>query len=97
MSETYSQNRYFPAKLGNGIYDNAGIFRTPRARRYNDSGWGQLLDLVQSYGVIAVYFQLLPHFSEILDEIEGKRIIIIDNQNHQSPVPIYDFRLTIYD
>src|SRR2546426_7476352 len=81
MSQTDAQNGLLGLKVLNQFQSNAGLVRLPWSRGDHDSVWVPAFNFRDLDLIIAVNFQVLAQFTQILHEIIGKRIIIIDYQN----------------
>jgi hypothetical protein len=63
-------------------HGDPGFARTARPRRNDQIVGRQTFDLGQGDLVIAKHFDLLTQDPEILDQVIGKRIIVVDHQQH---------------
>src|SRR4029434_183215 len=91
VSKTYSQDRNLAGHSLYGFHYYTRILRTTRSGRNHDTIGMHRFDIIDSESVVPKYLQLLSHLPKVLDEIEGERIVVIDDENH------FDLRLTIYD
>ena len=85
MSQAHSQDWNFSCEALDERHADSGFFRRTRAGRNHNAFRPQILNLVQSYLVIAADFQILPHLAEILRQVVGKRIVVVEQQNHFCP------------
>ena len=51
--------------------------------RNHDALRPQFLDFVERDLIVAAHFELLPHLAEILREVVGKRIVVVEQQKHR--------------
>ena len=94
MSEADAENRDLAAELLYDFDDDACILRTPRAGGEDDLRRGELFDLRNGHLIIPDDFDLICEFAEILIEIIGKAVIIINQQNHLSASCSFSARTT---
>ena len=82
MTKTNSQDREASGEMFDDFHGDPGFFGSPGTGRDQDLPWLKFFDLFEGNGVIAVNGHCRSQFSQILDEIIGKRVIIIDHQQH---------------
>src|ERR1700686_1580800 len=65
------------------FHRNTCFIRRTRPRRNKDSRrLERALDLFDGDFVVAAHFDLLAQLTEILHEVVGKRIVVVDDQKH---------------
>ena len=79
MAQTDSQNRHLPGKVLYHLNRHAGFFRSAWPGGYNYSFRFQLLDLGYRYLVVPEYLNVFSQFAKVLDQVVGKRIIVVDH------------------
>src|SRR5260370_92763 len=57
--------------------------RSARTRRNTDSIRTQVLHFLQRYLIVAPNHQICSKLAEVLDEVIGERVVVIDYQNHR--------------
>src|SRR5436853_3013925 len=82
VSQTDAQDRFLGLKILDQFQGNAGLVRRSWSRRDHNAVRIPAFNFGNLDLIIAVNFRVLAQFSQILDEIIGKRIIVIDYQNH---------------
>src|SRR5262245_26028383 len=63
---------------------NPGVLRRARTWRNDDVGRFQSLDLLKGHAIVPEHAQLIAHLAEVLNQVVGERIVVIDNENHNS-------------
>src|SRR6266571_6652441 len=84
MAETHTKYRPGLVKESNNVFRDPGIGRHPRSRGDHDPLGFQALDLFQCDLVVPEYAQFFTQLAEILHEVVGEGIVIIDNDNHKT-------------
>jgi len=86
MAEADSEERHFvlsPArKMADDVNADAGFLRSAGPRRNNDALRMHRFDRVHGHLVVAANFDLLAQFTEILDKVVSKRIVVIEDEDH---------------
>ena len=82
MPQANAQHRKLPSKVPDQFNADAGLLRRTGARRDNDAFRTHGFNLRRSYLVIAAHLYLLSQFSQILHQVVGKRIVIIEDEDH---------------
>src|SRR6185369_2094334 len=80
MPEADSQKRYLAGKMPDCSDRYTRLLRRAGTGRDNYPGRPQLLDLIKSYPVVPVKLHLLAQFTEVLDDVVGKGVVIIYHQ-----------------
>src|SRR6185369_2154287 len=79
MPEAYPQKRYLAGKMPDCSDRYTRLLRRAGTGRDHDPGRPQLLDLSQRYPVVPVNLHLLTQFTEVLNNIVGKGVVVIDH------------------
>src|SRR5262245_51029732 len=82
MSKTHAKDWNGFMKALNDSFGHARVMRRARARRNDDVRWLQRLDLFQRNAVVSEHTQFIPHLTEVLDQVVGKGIVIVDDNYH---------------
>jgi len=84
MSQTHAQHRNLAVEVADRLHGDAGIFRVSRSRREDQCLRVQNFDLLNGDLVVADYLNVTVQFTDILIQIIGERIIVINQQDHCS-------------
>ena len=74
--------------MADDVDTDARILRRARTWRDYNPFWPEPLDFLQTGLVIAADYHLLARLSDVLHQIEGKRIVIIENKDHAGVIII---------
>ena len=78
MSQTHAQHRNLAVEVADRLHGDAGIFRVSRSRREDQCLRVQSFDLLNGDLVVADYLNVTVQFTDILIQIIGERIIVIN-------------------
>ena len=82
VAQAHAQDRLL---AGEGLDDghrDAGLGRRARAGRHADAVGVERGDLFQGDLVVARHAHVLAQFTEVLDQVVGKRVVVVDHQQH---------------
>lgn len=79
MAKTNAEDRDLAGEKSDDFFREARIFWCPGAGRDDDPFGPQFLDLRDAYFVVAIDLELFAQLAEILDEIIGERVVVIDH------------------
>jgi len=82
MAKTYAKNRNFAGHVANERNQNASLGRCARAGREQDAVGLERGNLLDGEFIVAMDLDLGAQFSKILDEVVGKRIVVVENEDH---------------
>src|ERR1700720_1067946 len=82
MSETNTKDRYFAGEVPDQIDTDAGVLRGAGARRNHDALRLHIFDVGDRDLVVAANLDRRPEFPEVLNQVIGKRIVIVENEDH---------------
>lgn len=82
MAETDTEQRDAPAELPDDLIADPGLFRRAGTRGNADMIRFELRNLLDGHLIIAPDFHERPHLAEVLDEVVGKRIVVVDDEQH---------------
>ncbi|OIQ81222.1 hypothetical protein GALL_370030 [mine drainage metagenome] len=71
---------------GEGVnqrHGNAGLVRRARPRRNHDMARRQFRYLFQRDLVVAKHAHVLPQFGQVLHQVVGERVVIVQHQEHK--------------
>src|ERR1041385_420894 len=79
MTQTDAENRSRAAKRLDDIHRYAGVVGCSRSGRNHNSIGLQFDDLIDRDFVITTHLDSLAQFTEILNQVESKRIVVVDD------------------
>ena len=82
MPETNTQQWNFSGKVFDHRNGDPGLIRCARPWRDNNFFWIQGLYFLNRYLVVAFYQHISTQLPHVLHDVVGKRVVIIDHQNH---------------
>ena len=80
VAEADAQERETPAKMPDGLDRHARFHRCAGSRRNDDAAGLQGFDLVDRNFIVAEYPDVFTQFPEVLHEVIGEGIIVVDHQ-----------------
>ena len=89
MSQADAENRNFAGEVPDQIDADAGVLRRARTRRDHDALRLHGLDLGNCDLVVAANLDLRAQFPEVLNQVVGKGIVVVENENHEAPILAY--------
>src|SRR4029079_4168603 len=87
MAETHPENRSRFVEVLDNFFRYSRIARNSRAGGDHNVRRLKRFNFRQRDAVVAEYPKLLAHLAQILHEVVGERIVVIDNDNHNSNPP----------
>ncbi len=84
VSQTNPQHRRLSAQFGNDLQGDAGLVRRAGARGNNDVIGPQHPDLTDADPVVAHHFYFFADLTQILHQVVGEGVVVVDHQNHGS-------------
>ncbi len=82
MAEADSEDRDDSAHFLNHLATDPGIVGSAGTGRNTDAIRCFLVDFIESDLVIAMHLHFRTQFSEVLDEVVGERIVVVDDKQH---------------
>src|SRR6185437_707925 len=82
VAEAHAERRNGRAPPPNRIDGHAGLGRRARPGRNDNRRRRQLPDLVDGDGVVPTDGRLGPQLAEILHEVVGERVVVVDDEEH---------------
>ena len=82
VSQADAEDRHVGPEVLDNIVRDAGVLGGGGPGGDNYSLWFQLLDFLHSSLVIALNHHLLPQFTQVLEKVIGKAVVIIYQQYH---------------
>lgn len=83
MPQANAEERQFARKLADDFATDTGIVRCARTGRNADALGRLLSNLIDRNLVVSMHLHLRAQFSKILDQVVGKRIVVIDYEKHR--------------
>src|SRR5580658_3883110 len=81
MPKADAQHGNMRSKMTNKLVADSGIIRRPRSRRNTDFFRAQLLNFFNSRAIISSDDQFRTEFAEVLNQVVGERVVVIQDQN----------------
>jgi len=82
MTEADSEDGNDSAHFFNHLAADPRVVRSAGARRYTDTLGCFLANFIERDLVVAMHLHLRAQFSEVLDEVVGERIVVVDDKQH---------------
>src|SRR5215475_975668 len=86
VAETYSEDWNAGGRFADEIEANAGFVGRARAWREDDRTGLQRHDVGDRNLVVAVDDDIGPQPSQVVEEVEGEAVIVVDQDNHVPPL-----------
>ena len=83
MSQANPQQRHLARKMADQLDADSGFLRRARAGREHDPFRVHRLHLGGRHLVIAAHLDLRTQFAQILHQVVGERIVIVEDENHK--------------
>src|SRR5688572_7388208 len=85
MTETDAEQRRPRTESLDHVRRDAGILGTTGPGRDHDLIRGHHLDLAERHLIVAAHAHLRAELAEVLHEVVGKRIVVVDDEHHYNP------------
>ena len=82
VSEANAQYRNLAGKVANQFDADAGLVRSAGARRDDDAVGTKSFDIGNAQLIVAADFDFGAQLSEILNEVVGKGVVIVEDEDH---------------
>jgi hypothetical protein len=82
MSEANAQQWSLAGKVADQRDADPGFVRSARSRRDDNSLWLHCFDFVDRDLIVSADLDVFPQLSQILDQVVGERIVIIEDEDH---------------
>ena len=82
MTETDTENRRRLGEREHDVETDAGAVRGAGARRNEDMRGCHDRDLFERDRIVADDSRIRPQLAEVLHEVVGERIVVVDDENH---------------
>ena len=89
MAEANAENGDFPGEALDDGNAQAGFARGAWAGRNNDALGAHARDFVESDLVVAAHGEFLSELAEVLRQVVGERIVVVEQQNHWREAQLY--------
>ena len=83
MAEANAEQRHLAGKAADHVDADAGILRLARTGRDDDAIGLARGDFIERDLVVAAHFELLPQLAEVLRQVVGEGVVVIDQQDHR--------------
>src|SRR5579864_2380044 len=90
VPEADSEYRHLPREVADQFDADARLMRRAWAGGDDDALGTHALDLVHGNLVVAAHLDLGAQFSEVLDQVVGERIVVVEYEN-QATAPLLDY------
>src|SRR5690606_24901626 len=80
-----AEYRYLLAQREDNLVADAAVVRVAGARADDDVRRLQRLDFCQGHRIVAEYLDLSAQLAEVLHQVIGKRVVVVDNDDHFQP------------
>src|SRR5262245_36215678 len=88
MAETDAENRNLPGEALDQRHRDAGFTRRARPRGDHDLSRLPGGDLLERQRVVAMNVHVRTELAQILDEVVGEAVVVVDQQEHGSMIPM---------
>src|SRR6266849_395701 len=82
VSQANTQNRKLPAQFLDKLHGNPCLLRRARPGRDHDAFRLSLHNLLDGNLVVAMHLNLATQLAQILRQVVGKRVVVVQQQNH---------------
>ena len=80
MAEAHAEDGQATGEMADHVQGDPGLVRRVRPRRQADPIGRKSLDAGQIDGIVAHGVDIFTEFAEILDEVVGERVVVVDHQ-----------------
>jgi hypothetical protein len=96
MAETDAKDRDLSCKPQDEVAADAGFFWGLRSRRDHNLIWSQLRKFIEGHLVIPEDPGTFAKLAQVLDQIIGEGVIVVDHDQHSNPLPfVQHFKKTL--
>src|SRR6185312_1139020 len=82
VAKAHAEDRQLPGEAPDQRHRHAGFGRRARTRRNDDALRREPLDLVERDRIVAMHAHVGAKLAEILDEVVGEAVVVVDHQQH---------------
>ena len=86
VAKAYAEDRYLPGEALNQRHANAGLVRRAGTRRDDDRLRFPRRDFCERNRIVAMDVHIRTELAQILDEVVGEAVVVVDHQKHGGPV-----------
>src|SRR5688572_13566671 len=94
MTEADAEDRHARTEAANDVHRDAGVLRAARSGRDEDLLRRHGLDLTDRDLVVASDAELRAQLAQVLDQVVGERVVVVDDENHSPACAISRARIT---
>src|SRR5271157_3901648 len=84
VAEAHAQHGHAPGKMPDQFDADSGVLRRARAGRDNDAVGMKFFNLADGDLVIAPHHYLFSQFAQVLDQVVGERVVVVQDEDHGS-------------
>lgn len=84
MAEAHTQDRFLSREILKQFNADAGLLRRTRPGRNHDVGRIAVFNFFAGNLIVTPHLNGFAQFAEILDQVVGKRIVIVEDEDHAS-------------
>src|SRR3974390_2115246 len=84
MAETDPENWDLAGKVSDHVDADSRLVRCTGPGRDDDAFRVEMLDLFQCGLVVAAHYDFVPHLPDVLHQVVGERIVIVEDEDHVS-------------
>src|SRR5580700_674364 len=85
MPKANSEHRHFAREMPNQINADAGVLRRARTGRNHNALRLHRFNVTHTDLIVAADLNLRTEFPEILNQVIGKRVVVVENEDHKQP------------
>ena len=82
MSQANPKQRNLASEMSDHFNADSSFLRSARTRRKQDAFRMHRSNLIDCYFIVATNRNLSAEFPKILDKVVGKRIVVVENEDH---------------
>ena len=84
VPEADPQDWNFSGKVADEVERDAGFVRRAWSGGQDDLTWNHVFDLIDRDLIVTTDTHFLSSLANVLDEVEGERVVVVENENHES-------------
>jgi hypothetical protein len=83
VAEAYAEDGCGGAEFADEVEGDAGFVGSAGAGGDADFFWGEFFDVIDGEGVVAEDFHVGTELAEVLDEVVGEGVVVIEDEEHK--------------
>src|SRR5215467_9081690 len=84
IAQANSEYRHFSCKISYGLHNDAGVGGHSGPGRYHQARGLQFPNALDGDLIVAIHNRFGTQLTQVLNQVIGKRIIVVDDQKHSS-------------